>query len=60
MIRMSCLKSRALRIGSTAGTLAVIFLDGSEVIMSVQAYEILSFRVKIVKAATTVDVWGLV
>lgn len=51
---------RALRIGSTAGTLAVIFLDGSEVIMPVQAYEILSFRVKIVKAATTVDVWGLV
>lgn len=52
--------TRALRIGSSAGTLSVTFADGSDAIFPVEAYEILPFRVKVVKTATTVDVWGLV
>lgn len=51
---------RALRIGSSAGTLSIVFVDGSEITIPVQAYEELAYRAKIVKAATTVDVWGLV
>lgn len=52
--------TRALRIGTSDGTLSVIMLDGSALIIPVAALEILPFRVKKVMAATTVDVWGLV
>ena len=52
--------TRALRIGSSDGTLSVTFADGTNAIFPVSAYEILPFRVKMVKTATTVDVWGLI
>lgn len=52
--------TRALRIGSTDGNLTVVFLDGTVESFPVQAFEILPFRVKIVKSSTTVDVWGLI
>lgn len=52
--------TRALRIGTSDGTLSVVMADGSALIIPVAAMEILPFRVKKVMAATTVDVWGLV
>jgi hypothetical protein len=52
--------TRALRIGTSDGTLSLIMSDGSPLIIPVVAHEILPFRVKKVLAATTVDVWGLV
>lgn len=52
--------TRALRIGTSDGTLSVVMADGSALIIPVAALEILPFRVKKVMAATTVDVWGLV
>lgn len=52
--------TRALRIGTTDGTLSVVMANGSALIIPVVALEILPFRVKKVMAATTVDVWGLV
>jgi hypothetical protein len=52
--------TRALRIGTSDGTLSVVMLDGSSLVIPVAALEILPLRVKKVMAATTVDVWGLV
>lgn len=52
--------TRALRIGTSDGTLSVVMLDGTSLVIPVAALEILPFRVKKVMAATTVDVWGLI
>jgi hypothetical protein len=52
--------TRALRIGTSDGTLSVVMADGSALVIPVAAREILPFRVKKVMAATTVDVWGLI
>lgn len=52
--------TRAVRIGNAAGTLSVVMRDGTTAELPVQAYEILPLRVKQVKAATTVDCWGLI
>lgn len=52
--------TRALRIGVSDGTLSVVMLDGTSLIIPVAAFEILPLRVKKVMAATTVDVWGLI
>lgn len=52
--------TKAIRIGNAAGTLSVVLRDGTEAALPVQAYEILPLRAKKVKAATTVDCWGLI
>ncbi len=52
--------TRALRIGTSDGTLSVVMADDSSLVIPVAALEIIPLRVKKVMAATTVDVWGLV